>query len=195
MSIEVITREAACSKKLKKYFTGIPCKHGHICERWVCDATCFECKKIKVKKWQQKSKKQLAAYKREYRKQNLDKVRELEKKRYDREIDRLKRKKYSKAFDERRKLKQVALAGRDKPKACEICNESDVRICFDHCHKTGLFRGWLCVRCNSALGLVKDDIKLLMRLAAYLNQQRKGRELYCDKIDNERLLRKWYSIT
>ena len=32
------------------YFTGIPCKHGHVSYRYVADRICAECVKIKVKK-------------------------------------------------------------------------------------------------------------------------------------------------
>jgi hypothetical protein len=28
----------------KFYFTGKPCKRGHICNRWLNDHTCYECK-------------------------------------------------------------------------------------------------------------------------------------------------------
>ena len=38
----------------------------------------------------------------------------------------------------------------------------------DHCHKTQVVRGILCNRCNSGLGLCKDDATLLSRLARYL---------------------------
>jgi len=189
--LEVITREAAAEKGYKKYFTGAACKHGHVCERWVCDGTCFDCKAIRVKKWQQKSRKQLAAYKREYRKQYPDKVLGQEKryKAHNREASKEKRKKYSADFERKRKLKQEMAAGRKKPNACEICGETGVRICYDHCHQTGLFRGWLCVRCNSTLGLVRDDVNVLAKLAAYLNGFRGAYELYRDRADNRGLLR------
>ena len=61
------------------------------------------------------------------------------------------------------------LAPRLRPTVCEVCQRSSVKvICFDHSHKTGLFRGWLCHRCNSALGLLDDDPHLLKKLAQYL---------------------------
>jgi hypothetical protein len=64
------------------------------------------------------------------------------------------------------KRKEVA-AGRVKPLVCEVC-EQPGKISFDHCHATGAFRGWLCDRCNVALGMVRDDPAVLRRLAAYL---------------------------
>lgn len=64
--------------------------------------------------------------------------------------------------------KRVALAGRPKPDACEVCAEPGRRIVFDHCHANGQFRGWICDRCNKTLGMVKDSPRLLIMLAEYL---------------------------
>jgi 5-methylcytosine-specific restriction endonuclease McrA len=44
MAKEIITRKEALASGLKFYFTGKPCKHGHICERWY-DGACVICKK------------------------------------------------------------------------------------------------------------------------------------------------------
>ena len=43
-------------------------------------------------------------------------------------------------------------------------------VCFDHCHRTGKFRGWICAKCNSALGLTGDSPSLLRELANYLEE-------------------------
>lgn len=64
--------------------------------------------------------------------------------------------------------KRVLAAGRGKPSQCEVCGAMG-RICYDHDHKTEKFRGWLCIRCNVALGMVKDDSELLLKLSEYLN--------------------------
>ncbi len=63
--------------------------------------------------------------------------------------------------------KNERLAGRKKPKQCEICGAFG-RICFDHNHDTGEFRGWICHRCNVVLGFVKDNTELLKALSNYL---------------------------
>jgi len=39
---------------------------------------------------------------------------------------------------------------------------------FDHDHDTGNFRGWLCGRCNRALGLLGDNPGILRKALAYL---------------------------
>ena len=38
---------------LKRYFTGKPCKHGHITERYVKDKTCIICSRAHKKKYAQ----------------------------------------------------------------------------------------------------------------------------------------------
>lgn len=55
----------------------------------------------------------------------------------------------------------------DKTLHCELC-EGSQRISFDHDSSTGVFRGWLCIKCNTALGLVNEDIDLLQRMIDYL---------------------------
>jgi hypothetical protein len=65
--------------------------------------------------------------------------------------------------------RQERIAGRPKPSICEICNNTG-RICFDHDHKTGNFRGWICTRCNVILGFVNDDANVLVEIIRYLNK-------------------------
>jgi Recombination endonuclease VII len=64
-------------------------------------------------------------------------------------------------------------AGRAKPKTCEVCY-SGGKICFDHCHTSNKFRGWLCFHCNLTLGLAIDNAKLLRLLAVYLEKPLTG---------------------
>jgi hypothetical protein len=60
--------------------------------------------------------------------------------------------------------------GRPCPPICEIPGcENTGKIHFDHCHKTGKARGWLCFNCNAALGHVRDRANVLRALADYLD--------------------------
>lgn len=63
-------------------------------------------------------------------------------------------------------------APRPKPEQCEVCgafgNDTKKGIVYDHNHNTGKFRGWICLRCNVALGMVKDNIEILQNLIKYL---------------------------
>ncbi len=43
--MNVISHEDALSKGLTRYFTGKPCKQGHICERYISSKGCIECQK------------------------------------------------------------------------------------------------------------------------------------------------------
>ena len=57
------------------------------------------------------------------------------------------------------------------PECCEVCgkkNKAGTNLSFDHDHKTGKFRGWLCSKCNRILGFADDDIEILEKLIVYL---------------------------
>ena len=41
--MEVISRKEAKARGLKRYFTGKPCKHGHVSERYTGSGACVEC--------------------------------------------------------------------------------------------------------------------------------------------------------
>lgn len=64
------------------------------------------------------------------------------------------------------------LTGRKRPKTCDVCRRRDQPIHYDHCHKSGLFRGWLCRDCNAVLGYVRDSITVLRKLIEYLERFR-----------------------
>jgi hypothetical protein len=56
---------------------------------------------------------------------------------------------------------------------CKVCggiNNSGRRLSIDHDHKTGKIRGLLCIKCNSAIAQVNDNINLLLKLAIYLEE-------------------------
>lgn len=40
---EIISREEALKRGLKRYFTGVACGHGHVCDRLVCNRHCTRC--------------------------------------------------------------------------------------------------------------------------------------------------------
>lgn len=52
---------------------------------------------------------------------------------------------------------------------CEICgSDFDGNKCLDHCHETGKYRGALCRQCNASLGVLGDDIDVIIgRLMKY----------------------------
>lgn len=48
---------------------------------------------------------------------------------------------------------------------CAICRREPAKLCIDHDHLTGVVRGLLCYRCNSALPFVEDSQRLAAALA------------------------------
>lgn len=59
---------------------------------------------------------------------------------------------------------------------CAICGkngkEFSRRFDVDHCHKTNKIRGLCCIRCNRALGLFRDDIKIISNALNYLKKNK-----------------------
>ena len=53
---------------------------------------------------------------------------------------------------------------------CNICHKELERKCIDHCHETKKIRGVLCHNCNTALGLFKDNVKVMQNVIQYLEQ-------------------------
>lgn len=51
--MNIISRKEAKKKGLAHYFTGKPCKHGHISKRRVSNSTCFECHLKTNKNWRE----------------------------------------------------------------------------------------------------------------------------------------------
>lgn len=54
---------------------------------------------------------------------------------------------------------------------CKICLRTNgkKRLCVDHCHKTGKVRGLLCNSCNTLVGYVENNEKLLPVVQVYLH--------------------------
>lgn len=56
---------------------------------------------------------------------------------------------------------------------CAICKrEPDGTLCLDHDHGTGELRGFLCRKCNSAIGFFNEDANLVFEAFMYLEGYR-----------------------
>jgi hypothetical protein len=81
---------------------------------------------------------------------------------------------------------------------CAVCEEKlpdlmayeDRRRLYaiDHNHKTGVFRGILCLNCNTLLGMAKDSTQVLQKAIDYLNNR--GSYTLYSVNDNMRMARK-----
>jgi len=84
------------------------------------------------------------------------------------------------AYRIRRDQKLAEIAGRPRALVCEIpgCGKTgagrstEAKTVFDHDHRTGAFRGWLCNRCNVVAGLAEDDPQVLREIAVYLERHK-----------------------
>ena len=191
----IVMRRDARKVGEKRYFTGKPCKHGHVAQRRSRDSSCVECvrlgnvrnpydyvkawrlenpeaRKEEARRYRAKHPEKVVANSLRWRHKNIDVVREKEasnarkRRRNDPEGERRRRKK----FKARKEFALAIIAGRPRPSICDICRKNNGGIVFDHCHVGGHFRGWLCDRCNKVLGIAKDDPSLLIKMAKYLER-------------------------
>lgn len=57
----------------------------------------------------------------------------------------------------------------DQGGKCAICGVTPkTRLCVDHCHATGIVRGLLCRSCNTAIGLLREDTKVMGKAIQYV---------------------------
>lgn len=96
---------------------------------------------------------------------------------YNRTYRRLKRPGHPRKYLIQQQAEREFLAGRPRPDICELCGYPPKwrgKLHFDHSHQRGHFRGWLCSRCNTVLGLVEDSPRLLTQMIAYLQRTQTG---------------------
>jgi Recombination endonuclease VII len=59
------------------------------------------------------------------------------------------------------------------PRRCECCGGRTRRkLHVDHCHQSNRFRGWLCSKCNTGIGLLGDNLRGVMRAIKYLRRKK-----------------------
>jgi len=136
--MQIITRKEALFSGLTTYFTGAPCKYGHIAKRRTACKACTEC---------QRARAATSVYRDRKRRQRAT----------------------LNARANRRRWAGLPIPTRPEPELCEICCGADNKaLALDHDHRTGKFRGWLCGRCNSGIGMLGDSLTSIARVAKYL---------------------------
>lgn len=70
----VISRADATSAGLTHYFTGVPCKHGHLAQRYVKNTKCATCVFNTVTRHKIANAEKVAAYKQSYRDANRERL-------------------------------------------------------------------------------------------------------------------------
>ena len=138
--MKIISRKEAVEKDLKVYFTGKPCKNGHISIRGI-NGDCKDCTKY----WNSKSQ-----YKNSWWRNNPEKYRA------------------SKGLPEPTREKPEVCEICKNPETSKHRTGKVQSLALDHNHSNGKFRGWLCGRCNRVLGLINDSESILSDMSKYL---------------------------
>ncbi len=124
---------------------------------------CKKCDKLKSDAYRKKYKEKVSASKKRYYNLNKDKIR-----------SHMLLKLYGIDSEEYDKLLH------SQNGVCAICKQPETHklrgkvppLSVDHNHDTGKIRGLLCNTCNRAIGLFRDDPKLLKTAAWYINVNR-----------------------
>lgn len=128
----------ARAKGEKHYFTGVPCKNGHLSLRSTNKQRCLAC----MREWQQKR-----------RVTNPQEFRDMDLKRH----YGITRAQHTKMLEEQGHACAI----------CDA-SFTDTKPHVDHDHATGAVRGLLCSPCNLMLGHARDNTEVLARAITYL---------------------------
>lgn len=122
--MDIISRQDAKLQGLTRYFTGKPCKHGHVAERDVNNSGCAECDRLrwvgKRRKYIAKHPEKVKASKKRYYEKHKDSI--LEKQRAYKERTTDARKAYFKSYNDKRRDKKLADAALYRAKNAERIN-------------------------------------------------------------------------
>lgn len=55
-----------------------------------------------------------------------------------------------------------------KPDKCTCCNKITDNLLIDHDHETGKYRGWICRKCNTGIGMLGDNLEGILMAQKYL---------------------------
>ena len=68
----IISRKDAIAQELKYFYTGKPCKHGHLCQRLTSSGNCILCSRVYSKRWAGKNPEAIKLKSRKYSKQAVE---------------------------------------------------------------------------------------------------------------------------
>ncbi len=80
--MKIVSLSEAREKGLVRYFTGKPCKRGHICERTTRDRSCVACAAIRQTAWRARNIERVRVWRTSWDKQNPEKVNAAFRRRY-----------------------------------------------------------------------------------------------------------------
>ena len=166
-----VSSEKKCNRCGEVKSTSLFYRHKHTKDGFL--GQCKACVSIANKETYERNKESNRAYARDYHSKNREACKQKMRERYaaNKEIYR------ARALDNSvgkgaSDFYRAEIAKSDKCRICKIA-ETDApkgRLAVDHCHDTGEFRGLLCDKCNTAIGLLQDDISNLTAAIEYLRQ-------------------------
>jgi hypothetical protein len=191
--MKTVTFKEALSAGLSRYFTGRPCKYGHVAERQIPGRNCCECHNARSREDSPEARdRQQTANRKSYR-NNRERRSVMRKEAYPRNRDsilqtganyRAQNRDALRAHDRKRNRERNTGFTPELYKAvleeqaglCAICCdvlEPGPNTHADHCHATGQTRGVLCRWCNTGLGFFEDSPATLLLAIQYLNNHNK----------------------
>jgi len=120
--------------------------------------SCKECERKWYKSWRARPEvlKRIKEQQKQWAKRNVDN-RKLNRKKYNLKVN------FGISIEDYNKLllRQNGV--------CAVCGSNTNRsLAVDHNHETGKVRGLLCGNCNTALGLLRENIQIIEKLKGYL---------------------------
>jgi hypothetical protein len=144
--MNLLSRQDALAQGSSTYFTGAPCKHGHVASRFTTTRQCVTCSSVKAAAYHARTGRVRSKARHIERTYGLTSA----------EYEALLQKQNGRCAI---CCEEVITAEGSLAKAAVV----------DHYHKTGKVRGILCNHYNRALGLFRDNPIFLRSAIAYLS--------------------------
>ena len=165
--------EKICNKCLNKYPASL--KYFYSNGMGGLRGDCKECHNKSVKRHYQKNKKIIKKQKQLYYKNNKEEINIKHKQYY-----RNNKEERKKQFQKDHLLRTYGISKETfdeifiyiQKKRCMICGKLIEKYQVDHNHKTGEFRGLLCINCNTGIGSLKENPFIFIRTIKYLKGER-----------------------
>jgi Recombination endonuclease VII len=150
---------------------------------------CKACSLAYRKRWYRDNRDRAIAYVREWQQAHPDRVKAWRVRNRDRRNEQMReihlRNKFGLTFEEYDTILEL------QDGVCALCEcppTPGISLHVDHDHGTGEIRGLLCMRCNNALGLFREDPNLLKRAARYVvaDARHRSQRSYWERVACER---------
>ena len=168
------SRIEALNKNSNHYFTGVPCRNGHIEKRRTSDGHCLKCDSEYQKRKRKNRPEDVSKMRKAYYQKTRDHQLKLKRKNYAAsKLVRLQHRNRQLKNSYGITIEDYILMEESQNNKCAICrgtqrNKRTNYFDVDHNHKTGKVRGLLCTNCNQGIGKFQDNKELLLHAYNYL---------------------------